>query len=309
MRIQLRLPRTQPPDWHDARVATGLQDILDLEQLEEHVFLGRSRRATATRIFGGEVAGQALVAAGRTVPADRAVHSLHAYFLRPGDAGSPLRYVVDPIRDGRSFTTRRVVAHQHGRPVFQLSASFHAAADDGFSRQSPRLQAPDPDDLPTAAESLASADDRSRTWLTRVTEAFPLELRFSEELPRVAAMRGERPGPHQRFWLRSAQPLDADPLLHACAATYASDLFLLATALAPRGVVVDDEGVQVASLDHAVWFHAPFRADDWLYYDQESTWSGNSRALCRGSFFDRRGALVATVVQEGLVRVSRPAAG
>jgi acyl-CoA thioesterase-2 len=288
-------------------VTSGLQEILDLEQIEKHVFRGRSRSSAATRVFGGEVAGQALVAAGRTVPAERRVHSLHSYFLRPGDPGNPIVYMVDAIRDGGSFTTRRVVAVQHGEPIFHLSASFQAPAE-GFAHQLPRLTAALPETLPTAAESLAAADERSRTWFARITEAFPIELRFPEEMPRIATVRGELRPPRQKVWMRSAHPLADDPLLHVCAATYASDLFLLATALPPHGVVVDDPGVMVASLDHAVWFHAPFRADDWLFYDQEGTWAGNSRALCRGSFFDRHGTLVASVVQEGLVRAT-PSAG
>jgi acyl-CoA thioesterase-2 len=294
----------RPATWHHARVKPGLQQILDLEQLETHVFRGRSRPTHATRTFGGEVAGQALVAAGRTVPVDRPVHSLHAYFLRPGDPGHPILYTVDAIRDGRSFTTRRVVAVQHGEPVFHLSASF-AVAEEGPAHQRPRMDAPDPEGLPPAAEALRDADARSRAWMTRISEAFPIELRFPEELPRVATVRGERREPHQRVWLRSAQPLSDDPLVHACAATYASDLLLLSAALPPHGVVIDDPGVMLASLDHAVWFHAPFRADEWLFYDQEGSWAGGSRALCRGRFFDRAGTLVASVVQEGLVRVRR----
>jgi acyl-CoA thioesterase-2 len=287
-------------------VAAGLQEILDLEQIEVRVFRGRSRQTDAPRIFGGEVAAQALVAAGRTVSAERPVHSLHAYFLRPGDPGAPILYTVDPIRDGRSFSTRRVVAVQHGEPVFHLSASFHVA-EEGVAHQLPRPDTPQPEELPTAEESLRTADERSRTWFSRISGAFPLELRFPEELPRFATVRGERREPRQRVWVRSAQPLSDEPLLHVCAATYASDLFLLAAALPPHGVVIDDPGVLVASLDHAVWFHAPFRADDWLFYDQEGTWAGNARALCRGSFFDRQGRLVASVVQEGVIRTGAAA--
>jgi len=285
----------------------GLAEILDLEQLEVLVFRGRSRRGRGTRVFGGEVAGQALVAAGRTVPADRRVHSLHAYFLRPGDPGAPILYTVDAIRDGRSFTTRRVVAVQHGEAIFHLSASF-AAAEDGIAHQRPRLDAPDPEALPGARDALRDADQRSQDWIALISEAFPLELRFPEELPRVATVRGEIGEPHQRVWLRSSQPLPDDPLIHVCAATYASDLLLLSSALPPHGVVLGDPGVQLASLDHAVWFHAPFRADDWLFYDQEGWWAGGARALCRGALFDRHGTLVASVVQEGLVRVRRPGA-
>jgi acyl-CoA thioesterase-2 len=280
----------------------SLQEILDLEQIEQLVFRGRSRPTTVTRVFGGEVAGQALVAAGRTVSADRRVHSLHSYFLRPGDPGSPILYTVDAIRDGRSFTTRRVVAVQHGEPVFHLSASFQVQ-EEGLQHQVPELRAADPESLPTMEESLAGADSRSRDWFDRIRTNFPLELRLPQALPRFATVRGEARPPAQQVWLRSAQALPDDPLVHACAATYASDLFLLATALPPHGVVIDDPAVQMASLDHAVWFHAPFRADEWLFYDQEGTWAGGARALCRGSLFDRSGTLVASVVQEGLVRL------
>jgi acyl-CoA thioesterase-2 len=284
----------------------GLRQILDLEQIEVHVFRGRSLPAQGTRVFGGEVAGQALVAAGRTVPDSRGVHSLHAYFLRPGDPGAPILYTVDPIRDGRSFTTRRVVAVQHGEAIFHLSASF-AAAEDGFSHQVPRLDAPDPEGLLPAREALLGADERSRGWIESVSEVIPLELRFPREPPRVASARGERGEPHQGVWLRSSERLPDDPLVHACAAAYVSDLLLLSAALPPHGVMFGDADLQMASLDHAVWFHAPFRADDWLFYDQEGPWAGSSRALCRGSLFDRNGTLVASVVQEGLIRVRPPA--
>jgi acyl-CoA thioesterase-2 len=290
-------------------VATGLAEILDLEQIEVHVFRGRSRATSAsrpnaaTRTFGGEVAGQALVAAGRTVPADRRVHSLHSYFLRPGDPGSPILYTVDPIRNGRSFTTRRVVAVQHGEPIFHLSASFAVPAE-GITHQVPHMSAAAPETLPTAQEAVRDADEGTRAWLTAIAAAFPIELRFPEELPRIANFRGERPEPIQRVWLRSAQPLGEDPLLHVCAATYASDLMLLSSALPPHGLVFGDPTLFLASLDHAVWFHAPFRADDWLFYQQEGFWAGSSRALCRGLLFDQSGTLVATVMQEGLVRVA-----
>ncbi|MFN2538722.1 MAG: acyl-CoA thioesterase [Mycobacteriales bacterium] len=278
-----------------------LAEILDLEQIDARVFRGRSRKTDVARVFGGEVAGQALVAAGRTVPDDRRVHSLHSYFLRPGDPGASILYQVDAIRDGRSFTTRRVVATQHGEAIFHLSASFHID-EKGVSHQVPQLVAPAPEHLPTAEESLAHADQRTHEWFARLRERLPVEYRFPEELPRLASTRGELGPPHQRVWLRSAQPLSDDPLVHVCAATYASDMFLLSSALPPHGAVIDHPGMQVASLDHAVWFHARFRADDWLLYEQEGTWAGGARALCRGSLFDRNGTLVASVVQEGLIR-------
>lgn len=280
----------------------SLQQILDLEQIELRVFRGRTRPTDMTRVFGGEVAGQALVAAGRTVPAERRVHSLHAYFLRPGDPKTPILYEVDALRDGRSFTTRRVVAIQHGEPIFNLSASFHIA-EPGVAHQVPALVAPDPETLPPGEQALDATDDRTREWFAQVRARFPVEVRFPDEPPRLATGRGERPPPRQRVWLRAGRLPPDDPLLHQCAVTYLSDLFLLASALPPHGTLIDDAGVQMASLDHAVWFHAKFRADDWLLYDQEGTWAGGGRALCQGRVFDRDGGLVASVMQEGLIRL------
>jgi acyl-CoA thioesterase-2 len=285
----------------------GVLQILDLEQIEVNMFRGRTRWTDEPRIFGGEVAGQALVAAGRTVPEDRHVHSLHAYFLRPGDPSTPVLYRVDTIRDGRSFTTRRVVALQHGEAIFNLAASFHVS-EQGLRHQLPRLDATVPDSQAATEDLLTAADDRTRAWLRRLQDRIPVDVRFAEGLPRVDTLHGESGPPRLRVWLRSSQSLGEDTLMHVCAATYFSDLFLLAAALPPHGIGVDDAGAQMVSLDHAVWFHAPFRADEWLYYDMESDWMGGARALCRGKLFDQAGTLVASVVQEGLVRVSAPSA-
>jgi acyl-CoA thioesterase-2 len=278
--------------------------MLDLEQLAVDLFRGVSDGPQSMRVFGGEVAAQSLVAAGRTVPADRVVHSLHAYFLRPGDPSVPIVHRVDPVRDGRSFTTRRVTAQQHGEAIFTLSASFHTP-EDGFTHQLPRLGAPPPEDLPATPGSIDDGDELGRSWFSDFAERHPFEFRFDGELPRVATGRGERVAPRQRFWLRSREPLPDDPLLHRCAATYASDMLLLSSSLGLHGTTIGSRGLQFASLDHAVWFHGPFRADDWLYYDQEGTWAGGGRALCRGRMFDRAGALVVSVVQEGLIRQRR----
>jgi acyl-CoA thioesterase-2 len=278
-------------------VPAGLQQILDLERIEDLVFRGRSRPVAETRVFGGEVAGQALIAAARTVVPERTVHSLHAYFMRPGDPGRPILYQVDPIRDGRSFTTRRVVGIQHGEPIFTLSASFQVT-EPGVHHQVPELAVPDPDALPTTAELMERAGEQSVAWFAHFNRRFPLELRFPEEPPAVASVRGEARPPRQVVWVRATERLPDDPALHACAATYVSDLMLL-----PHKLLFGTSGLQMASLDHAVWFHAPFRADDWLCYEQESPWAGGARALCRGSLFDRAGTLVATVMQEGLIRV------
>jgi acyl-CoA thioesterase-2 len=282
--------------------AVTLEQILDLEPLDRDLFRGRTRPTQTLRTFGGEVASQALVAAGRTVDGERGVHSLHAYFLRPGNPKAPLIYRVDRIRDGGSFTTRRVVATQSGEAVFHLSASFQAPEAGSFHHQVPQLTAPAPDQLPPGSVVMADADPANREWFSLVSAMFPLEIRFPEELPRFAAARGEVRPPRQRIWVRAAHRLPDDPLWHACAATYASDLFLLGTSGAPHGVVIGTKDIRVASLDHAVWFHDPFRADDWLLIDMESTWAGHGRALCRSSFFRQDGVLVASVVQEGMVR-------
>jgi acyl-CoA thioesterase II len=279
----------------------SLEQILDLEQIEVWTFRGFTFHPGSTRVFGGQVAGQALVAAGRTVPADRRVHSLHAYFLRPGDTRAPLVYSVEPVRDGGSFSTRRVLAIQHGEVVFSLSASF-GAAEDGIAHQVPALTAPDPEETPDADAVIALADPATQAWYADFRLRVPVEVRLPEGLSRIDALRGETGVPRQRIWVRSGQRLPDDPLIHVCAVTYVSDLFLLSAALRPHGVVVGDPEFNMASLDHAVWFQVPFRADEWMFYEQESTWAGNGRALCRGTLFDRSGVMVASVMQEGLIR-------
>jgi acyl-CoA thioesterase-2 len=248
------------------------------------------------------------VAAGRTVPTDRPVHSLHSYFLRPGDPAAPILYHVDPIRDGRSFTTRRTVAVQHGQAIFVLSASFQVA-EPGFSHQIPVLDAPAPEDVPSPESTFGAEDAHIREWYAQLRARFPVDVRFADALAGLTSSGGDRPPPRLRVWLRSTERLPDDPLLHVCAATYASDMFLLASALPPHGVMIGTPALQVASLDHAMWFHAPFRADDWLFYDTEGLWAGNARALSRGSLFDSTGTLVATVIQEGLVRQVVPGDG
>ncbi len=281
----------------------GLRELLELERLDTCLFRGRSRPTASTRVFGGEVAAQALMAAGRTVPDDRPVHSLHAYFLRPGDPAAPIVYQVDEIRDGGSFTTRRAVAVQHGRPIFQLSASFHRP-EEGYAYQPAPSERPVPEELPPAEEVIGGADEGTRQWFARVHHALPLEVRFAGELARFAALRGEPAPPLQRFWFRTREELGDDPLLHACAVVYASDLLLLTTAVAPHGLVLDTS-FQFASLDHTLWLHGAPRADDWLFYEQEGLWSGSARALCRGALSDRSGRLVGNVMQEGLIRPLR----
>jgi acyl-CoA thioesterase-2 len=274
-----------------------LLELLDLEQIELDIFRGQQATESVQRVFGGQVAGQALVAAGRTVPADRPVHSLHAYFLRPGDPNLPIVYEVDRIRDGRSFTTRRVVGIQHGRPIFNLSASFHHA-EAGIEHQTTMPEVPAPETLTTLQERMAPYADEMGGWYTRPR---PIDVRYVSEPPRVAKDSGHRT-PSSRVWMRADGTLPDDPLLHVCAVTFASDMTLLDSTLLNHGLAWGTGDVMGASLDHAMWFHRPFRADQWWLYDQESPWTGAARGLARGSIYTRDGQLAVSVVQEGLLR-------
>ena len=281
----------------------ALVDLLDLEPIEVNLFRGVSPNDDRQRVFGGQVAGQALVAAGRTVEPDRAVHSLHAYFLRPGDPAVPIVYEVDRIRDGQSFTTRRVVAIQHGHAIFNLSASFNVD-EPGPEHQRPMPEAPDPDSLPTFEERMAPYRDRLRAWYDRPR---PIDIRHVEGNP--LERRPDPPPdvvPSGRVWLRADGRLGDDFLLHACVVAYASDLTLLDTTLAPHGLSIwSAPGFMLASLDHAMWFHQRFRADEWLLYDQDSPAACGARGFARGSLYTRSGELVVSVVQEGLIRPLR----
>ncbi|MFF8425885.1 acyl-CoA thioesterase II [Streptomyces sp. NPDC016566] len=282
----------------------NLLELLDIEQLEEDIFRGRSRSAVVPRVFGGQVAAQALVAAGRTVPADRLAHSLHAYFLRPGDPGAPIVYSVDRIRDGRSFTTRRVVAVQHGKPIFHLSASFQTH-EEGLDHQAPMPPAPDPETLPTSQERLRGYDHLDPAVVEKFIEAREaIDLRYVDEPP--YGRFGEPREPHSQVWFRANGKLDDDPLLHVVLATYVSDMTLLDAVLLAHGrggwAVGDVVG---ASLDHAMWFHRPFRADEWLLYDQESPSAHGGRGLGQARIYTQDGQLAISVIQEGVVRVPR----
>lgn len=273
-----------------------LIQTLDLEELDMNIFRGRSPEESRIRVFGGQVAGQALVAAGRTVTPDRVVHSLHAYFLRAGDPRTPILYEVDRIRDGRSFTTRRVVAIQRGKAIFHLSASFQVV-EEGPTHQERMPEVPDPESLPTWGDRVAaraeSIPPEQLEWLMRPR---PVELRF------VAPPPGESTAPRQRIWIRASGRLPDSPLLHQCVVAYASDMTLLDTATLPHGIHWNDPRYQMASLDHAMWFHHPVRADEWMLYDQESPAASGARGLCAGHLFARDGRLAVTVVQQGLVR-------
>ncbi|MGH3803296.1 MAG: acyl-CoA thioesterase II [Pseudonocardiaceae bacterium] len=284
-----RVSRGQP-------VVDRLVALLDLERIEDDIFRGVSPPESPVRVFGGQVAGQALVAAGRTVPPERGVHSLHAYFIRAGDPRVPIVYDVDRIRDGRSFTTRRVVAIQHGKAIFVLSASFQLT-EQGLDHADvmPEVAPPEQlDDLETWAHR---AGDTAITRLPR-----PFDLRYVT--PPVWAGMGDetKSGEHQRLWLRVDGVLPDDPLVHVCVLAYASDLTLLWSVAAGHGHALGQDMV-AASLDHAMWFHRPFRVDDWVLHDCASPSATGGRGLATGRFFSRDGRLIASVVQEGLVRV------
>ncbi|MDQ1698541.1 MAG: acyl-CoA thioesterase [Frankiaceae bacterium] len=276
-----------------------LVDLLDLEQIEVNIFRGNSPDENRQRVFGGQVAGQALVAAGRTVPEERGVHSLHAYFLRPGDPTVPIVYEVDRIRDGRSFTTRRVVAVQHGKAIFNLSASFQIS-EPGIEHQGVMPAAPDPTSLPTMFERLKAAGVPDDAFWSRPR---PIDVRHVETpvwLDPSSPVRAR-----QMVWMRADGSLGDDPLKHVCVMTYASDMTLLDSVLMAHGLSWrSDRILSVASLDHAMWFHRPFRADEWLLYVQESPASGGARGLARGELWTQDGRHVVSVVQEGLLRVA-----
>jgi acyl-CoA thioesterase-2 len=275
-----------------------LLSLLDLEELEVNIFRGRSPQEQRQRVFGGQVAGQALVAAGRTVEKG-IVHSLHAYFLRPGDPSTPILYSVDRIRDGHTFTTRRVVAIQHGQAIFHLSASFQPE-EPGPDHQVPMPEAPDPESLPTWEERIGplieNAPEPVRRWLVRDR---PIDVRSVEFVDPFHPV--PRP-PRQLVWIRANGHLPDPLLLHQCVVAYASDLTLLDTAALPHAIAWNDPRFMMASLDHAMWFHRSFRADDWLLYAQESPSAHGARGFTMGHLFTRAGSLVVSVAQEGLIR-------
>ncbi|SFQ07778.1 acyl-CoA thioesterase-2 [Amycolatopsis arida] len=279
-------------------VLDRLVALLDLEKIEENIFRGVSPPHSPVRVFGGQVAGQALVAAGRTVPPERQVHSLHAYFIRSGDPSVPIVYEVDRIRDGRSFTTRRAVAIQHGKAIFALSASFQKE-EPGLEHAEPMPDVPDPESLPTLPERAGPYAER----LGLRSRPRPIDIRYVNDPPWVTRDTGERPARNQ-VWMRADGVLPDERLLHVCVLTYASDMTLLDSVLARHGVYWDLDRVIGASLDHALWFHRPFRADEWFLYDSASPTASGARGLATGRFFAADGRHIATVVQEGLLRVA-----
>ncbi len=279
----------------------SLLDILDLEALEVNLFRGRSPQTGWQRVFGGQVIGQALVAACRTVEG-RTPHSLHAYFLLAGDPKVPIIYEVDRIRDGKSFTTRRVIAIQHGQAIFSMSASFHND-EGGLTHQAKMPDVPSPDDLPSEAEVrktiLPTMPEAVRRYYERER---PIEMR-PVETERYLGKKYEDGKFH--VWIRTTGRLPDDPAIHQCVLAYASDLTLLDTALVPLGRTLFEKEFMAASLDHAFWIHRPFRADDWLLYAQDTPNLSGARGFARGLIFKHDGTLVASVAQEGMVRVRR----
>ena len=275
-----------------------LLQVLKLERLELDLFRGESRDPGHRRVFGGQVLGQALMAAYATVEG-RDVHSLHAYFLRAGDPDHPIIYEVDRSRDGKSFSSRRVVAIQHGEQILHVSASFHVA-EDGIDRQADMPPVADPESLPdmlTAIEELKrKAPDRPRPFRIQST---PFDFRPAE-LPDPSADIPREP--RMKIWFRLKDPVTDDPVLHRCLLAYVSDAYLLGAASMDARMVAERESLQMASIDHAMWFHRPARPDEWLLYVLDSPTACGSRGFARGSVFSRDGRLVASTAQEGLVR-------
>ncbi|MEP1126435.1 MAG: acyl-CoA thioesterase II [Ilumatobacter sp.] len=290
-----------PSPEQNQKALDELVELLDLEVIEVNIFRGASTDEERVRVFGGQVAGQALIAASRTVDEPgRHVHSLHAYFLRPGDPKRPILYEVDRIRDGRSFSTRRVVAIQHGKAIFNLQASFHDEEPGGPSHQlAMDAGLTRPEELPDFHTRMAPHRDRIGDWYERPR---PIDLRYVDGDP-MSREGGSNESQH--VWLRANGALPDDPVLQACVLTYASDMTLLDTTLLPFGLAFDHPGLQMASLDHAMWFHRRFRVDEWLMYQQRAISTGGARGLAGGAIFTADGALAVSVVQEGLARFTQ----
>jgi acyl-CoA thioesterase-2 len=282
-------------------ILADLLQLLELERIEDNIFRGESRDLGSDRVFGGQVLGQALSAASYTAGA-RDVHSLHAYFLLPGDVNAPVVYEVDVARDGKSFSTRRVVAIQHGRPIFNMAASFQSP-EQGLEHAAPMPEVPGPEGLAdvreVAPEILAKVPDKMRRFLTS-ERAF--ELRPVEPVHLVSPPRQE---PRRHIWLKTVDSIPDAPGLHRNLLAYVSDFHLVATATLPHGVHFAEGNVQLATLDHAMWFHRPFRVDEWLLYSMESPSASGGRGFALGQLFSQDGRLVASTAQEGVVRVWR----
>jgi acyl-CoA thioesterase II len=291
--------KKQPSTAGQGAALSQLVDTLDLEALEVNLFRGQTQQPGWQRVYGGLVLAQALSASIRTVDPDRHAHSMHGYFLLGGDPGHPIIYDVERVRDGSSFNTRRVKAIQHGRPIFVLSVSFQKL-ETSFQHQADMPDVPPPESLPNERELQARFADqlpdnlRSYWGRERPFEMRPIDISRYVTRAKVA--------PRQSVWIRANGHLPDDQTLHNCLLAYASDFTLLDTALIAHGKLLFDTDIQLASIDHAMWLHAPFRADDWLLYTQESTFAGGARGFCSGRIYQRDGVLVASVTQEGLMR-------
>jgi acyl-CoA thioesterase II len=296
-------PFLDPSEHRVTYTATDLLELLDLEPIEHNIYRGHNRDIGSGRIFGGQVLAQALVAARRTVDEDRPVHSVHGYFILAGDLELPVVYFVDRLRDGRSFATRRVTAIQHGQAIFNMAASFHRL-EEGPEHQIDLPDVPPPEGLRSELDLIRDRIDSIPPGPLRavLTQDRPLDIR---PLDPADPFDPEPREPRRRFWVRSVGDVGDDPVNHQAVLAYASDYGLLGSALRPHGLSVQSPEVMVASLDHAIWFHAPFRIDEWLLYDMESPVAGGARAFTRGAFYTRSGTLVASVAQEGLVRLRR----
>ncbi len=285
------------PDSLDSLLA-----LLDLEPLEVNIYRGQNRDLGTGRVYGGQVFAQALVAARRTVDANRDAHSAHGYFILPGDLAAPIVYFVDRLRDGSSFTTRRVTAIQHGRAIFNLSASFHAD-EEGPAHQTAMPDVPAPDTLASESELIRAMADRIPESLRAVLmQEQPIDVRPVDSIDPLRTQKSE---PVRRSWFRATGRLPDEARIHQAVLAYASDYRLLLTALQPRGIPYRSPGLQLASLDHSLWMHRPFRADEWLLFSTDSPVTSGARGFVRGTIYSQAGELVASVAQEGLIRVRR----
>jgi acyl-CoA thioesterase II len=279
--------------------AEELMALLELEVIEDNLFRGRQPDTVLQRVFGGQVAAQALAAAAHTVPERYLVHSLHSYFLRPGDTAVPIVYDVDTLREGRSFATRRVLARQHGRPIFALTSNFQVP-EDGLEHQDPMPEVPDPDQCPALSEVTPGMRRDSAAWRR---EWAVLDIRHAGDAPDPGAPQVSGSDAPVRLWIRIDGTLPDDDLSQTAGFTYASDMTLLAASLVPHGLYIGDPALQAASLDHSIWFHRRFRADEWWLYDQTSPSATGGRGLALARVFAHDGRLVANVAQEGLIRL------
>ena len=300
LRVMPAEPDAAPP--HGQEAVDELLVVLALERIEENIYRGHHPRGGLARTFGGQTAAQALVAAARTVDPDRSIHSLHSYFLRPGDPSLPTVFQVDRIRDGSSFSMRRVHGIQHGKPIYSFAASFQRP-ETGFDHQDAMPEVPEPESLPTFTEVLAPYADRMPISSAL---ASTIDMRAIDPHPFVQRDIGPRDEARHRVWMRAAGRLPDDPVVHASMLAYMSDVSLLHPVLAKHGVSFSLDPIMGASLDHALWFQRPFRADEWLLYDAMSPSAIGARGLAMGRLFSRDGRLVAAVVQEGLVRQANP---